>query len=42
MLVDNFKGYSTNIVKEYVKSFKSGDETDGNEDRYELIDFHII
>ena len=42
VLVDDFKGHSTDVVKEYVKSFKSGDETDDDEDRYELIDFHIM
>ena len=40
--MDDFKGHSTDIVKEYVKSFKSGDELDDDEDRYELIDFHIM
>ena len=42
VLLDNFKGHSTDIVKNYIKSFKSGDDTDNDEDRYNLIDFHII
>ena len=40
ILLDNFKGHSTDIVKQCVKSFKSGDETDDDEDRYYLIDYH--
>ena len=42
MLVDIFKGYSTDIVKEYVKSFESGEDTDNKEDCYNLIDFYVI
>ena len=42
MLVDDFKGHSTDIVKEYVKSFKSGNDSDDKEDWYELIDFLIM
>ena len=39
MLVHNFKGHSTDIVKECAKIFKSGDETDDNEDYCKLINF---
>ena len=42
MLVDDFKGHSTDVVKECVKRFKSGDDADDEEDRCELIDFHIM
>ena len=42
MLVDNFKGHSTNIVKEHAKSFKSGNNSDDEEDRCKLINFLII
>ena len=42
VLADDFKGHSTDIVKDYVNSFKSGDDADDEEDRYELIDFHIM
>ena len=42
VLVDDFKGHSTYIVKDYVKRFKSSDDADDEEDRYELIDFHIM
>ena len=41
-LVNDFKGHSTDAVKDCVKSFKSGDEDDDGEDRYELVDFQII
>ena len=41
-LLDDFKGHSTDVVKNYVKSFKSGDDTNDDEDRYDLIDFHIM
>ena len=40
--MDDFKGHSTDVVKEYVKSFKSGDDSDDEEDRYDLIGFHIM
>ena len=40
--MDNFKRHSMDIVKNYVKSFKSSDNDNNNEDQYELIDFHII
>ena len=42
VLVDDFKGHSMDIAKNYVQSFKSGDENDDEEDRYNLIDFHIM
>ena len=42
ILLDNFKGHSTDIVKQCVKSFKSGDKTDDDEDRYYLINYHIM
>ena len=40
--MDDFKGHSTDVAKEYVKSFKTGNDSDDEEDRYELIDFLIM
>lgn len=43
MLVDDFKGHSKKEVKEYVKSFRGGNELlDEEEDMYDLIDFLIM
>ena len=42
ILLDDFKEHSTDVVKNYVKSFKSRDDTDNDEDRYDLINFHIM
>ena len=42
ILVYNFKGCSTDIVKNYVNSFKSSDEDYDDEYRHELVYFQII
>ena len=42
ILPDNFKGYSTDVRKKYAKSVKSGDKNKNEEDRHNLIDFHMI
>ena len=42
ILVDDFRGHSHSVVKEYVKQFKSGDEHDDDEARYDIVDFHIM
>ena len=42
MLVDDFKGHRTDPVKDCVKSFKSGDWLDYEEDRHGLVDFHTM
>ena len=41
-LVDDFKGHGTDPVKDYVKNLKSVDWLDDDEDRYGLVDFHIV
>ena len=42
VLVDDFKGHSIDPVKDYVKSFKSGDWLDNEEDQHGLVDFHTM
>ena len=42
VLVHDFKGHSKNEVKEYVKSLKSSNDNNENEDRCNLTDFLII
>ena len=42
VLVDDFNGHSADVVKNYAKSFKIGDDADDDEDRHELIDLHIM
>ena len=32
VLVDDYKGHSTDVVKEYVKSYKNGNDSDYEED----------
>ena len=41
-LVDDFKGHSKKEVKEYVQSFKSGNEEDHADDRCNLVDFLLV
>ena len=42
VLVDDFKGHSTEIIKDCVKSAKSGDEHDDDECCCELVYFYIV
>ena len=42
VFADDFSGHSTDVVKNCVKSTKIGGDDDDDEDRYELIDFHIM
>ena len=42
VFADDFSGHSTDVVKNCVKSTKIGGDDDDDEDRYELIDFHIV
>ena len=42
LLFDDFKSHSTNEVKEYVKSHKSGTCDDNDEDRHDLVDVHML
>ena len=42
VLVDDFKGHSIDPVTDCVKSFKSGDWLDDEEDRHGLVDFHMM
>ena len=42
LLVDDFKGHSHRLVKEYVRRFKSGDDDDEEDNRYDIVDFHIM
>lgn len=41
-MVDDFKGHSHRDVKDYVKSFKSGNNNDHPDDRFNLVDFLIM
>ena len=40
VVVDDCKGHCTDSAKDYLKSFKSGDYLDEEEDRHGLVDFH--
>ena len=42
VLVDDFKGHRTDLAKGYVKSFKSGDCIDDEEDWHGLVNFHTM
>ena len=42
VLVDDFNGHSIDVVKDYVKSFKSGHWLDDEEDRHGLVDVHTM
>ena len=42
ILFDYFKGHNTDATKDSIECIKSGDGYDEDEDRHELVDFHII
>ena len=42
VLLDNFKGYSMDVVKTYIESLKRGDSRKDKESECNLIDFCII
>ena len=42
VLCDDFRDHSTTEVKNYVKTFKSGNENDDEDDRNELLDWNFI
>ena len=41
-LVDDLKGHSIHVAKEYITSFKSGDNIDPEEDKCNLFAFEIM